>query len=356
MQGVFFRHVLREIALATAIVAAVLLVILVTYQLSFVLGRAADGQVPGELVLKIAALSLRSNIVIILPFALLLGTILGLGRLYHDSEITAAQACGLGLVPLYGAAAVTTGIAVAIVAWIALLDAPNAARDVVQMRSEALRTAVTRGLVPGQFKSLGVGASLHFRAQDADGSLRDVFIQRDVAGGGKMEIVVADRARYSLAADNNAYLIQLFDGASYEGVPGRGDWRIMNFEQQTVRVPTPEAALPGKPRVDVIPTAQLGRATDSRQQAELHWRIGWVVLTLLAGLLAVPLAKLRPRQGRYANVLRGVLLFAVYAGLLSVARSAFERGALPQGIGLWWVHGAALLLGWLLVKGAALRH
>jgi lipopolysaccharide export system permease protein len=355
MQGVFFRHVLREIALATAIVAAVLLVILVTYQLAFVLGRAADGQVPGELVLQIAALSLRSNIVIILPFALVLGTILGLGRLYHESEITAAQACGLGLGTLYGAAAVTTGIAVAIVAWIALFDAPNAAREVVQMRSQALRTAITRGLVPGQFKSLGVGANLHFRAQDADGSLRDVFIQRDVAGG-KIEVVVADRARYTLATDNNAYLIELFDGASYEGVPGKGDWRIMNFEQQTVRVPTPEATLPGKPRVDVIPTSQLGRATDLRQQAELHWRIGWVVLTLLAGLLAVPLAKLRPRQGRYANVLRGVLLFAVYAGLLSVARSALERGGLPQGLGLWWVHGAALLLGWLLVKGAALRH
>ena len=46
-------------------------------------------------------LSLRGNLVIILPFAVLLGAILGLGRLYHDSEITAAQACGVGTRTLY---------------------------------------------------------------------------------------------------------------------------------------------------------------------------------------------------------------------------------------------------------------
>ena len=49
-RGIFFRHVLREIAASTVLVALVLLVVLATYQLSFVLGRAADGQVPGAMV------------------------------------------------------------------------------------------------------------------------------------------------------------------------------------------------------------------------------------------------------------------------------------------------------------------
>jgi lipopolysaccharide export system permease protein len=357
MQRIFFRHVLREIALATAAVAVVLLVILVTYQLAFILGRAADGQVPGELVLKIAALSLRSNVTIILPFALLLGTILGLGRLYHESEITAAQACGLGINNLYAAAAVMTGMAGMIVAWITLIDGPTAARDVVQLRSQALRTAVTRGLVPGQFRRIGSGVSLHFRAQDADGSLRKVFIQRDVPGAstGRMEVVVAERARYQLANDNSSYVIHLFDGASHEGVPGRGDWRVLHFKEQTLRIATPDAALPGKSRVDVIPTAELLGATDLRLRAELQWRFGWVLLTLVAGLLAVPLARLQPRQGRYANLLPGVLLFAVYAGLLSVARSAMERGGMSATLGMWWVHASALLLAWALLKIRALR-
>ena len=97
--GKFFRHVLRDVSVSTAAVAAVLLVVLLTYQLAFVLGRAADGQISADIVLPLVGLSMRGNLVIILPFAVLLGTIMGLGRLYHDSEITAAQACGVGMRP-----------------------------------------------------------------------------------------------------------------------------------------------------------------------------------------------------------------------------------------------------------------
>ena len=39
-----------------------------------------------------------------------------------------------------------------------------------------------------------------------------------------------------------------------------------------------------------------------------------------------------------------VLLFAVYAGLLSAGRTLLERGETPRSLGLWWVHAAALLL------------
>ena len=85
--------------------------------------------------------------------------------------------------------------------------------------------------------------------------------------------------------------------------------------------------------------------------AELHWRIGWVVPVLLLGFLAVPLSRLAPRQGRHARVPLAVLLFAVYAGLLTSGRTLLERAETPLALGLWWVHAAAfvlalVLLGW----------
>ena len=57
----------------------------------------------------------------------------------------------------------------------------------------------------------GHGATLYFRA-DADGTLRDVFVQRDVpvaAGGTRMQLVLADGARYALSADSSDYTIDL---------------------------------------------------------------------------------------------------------------------------------------------------
>lgn len=352
MRGIFFRHVLRDIAQATVGMLLVLVVVLFTWQLAFVLGRAADGQLPGALVLQLVALTLRANLTVILPLAVLLGAILALGRLYHDSEIAAAQACGVGTRTLYGAAAITICAAAAIAAWVAFADGPVATRQVVTLRTEALRTAVTRGLAAGQFRSLGHDTTVYFRAADADGTLRDVFIQRDLQAsqGGRMQIVLADRASYAVSADGNHYLIHLGDGRSYEGAPGSGDWRITRFRQQAIRLPTPQATLPGRPRTDALPTSELLASSGPRVSAELHWRMALVLEVIVLGLLAVPLARLRPTQGRHARVPWAVLLFAAYTGLLTAGRAMLERGDLPAVLGLWWVHATIVMLGILLLK------
>jgi lipopolysaccharide export system permease protein len=357
--GIFFRHVLRELILATLLIGGVLLAVLVIYQFAFVLGRAADGQVPAEVVPRLVGLSLRSNLPIILPFAVLLGIVAGLGRMYHDSEITAAQACGVGRGVLFAAAGVVVAAAASFAAWMAFIDGPAAARGIVELRVAALRTAATRALAPGSFRPVGQGATLYFRASDEDGRLRDVFVQRELptmAGQPpRMQVLLARAARHAVSAAGDAWLVDLEDGRSYEGAPGAGDWRITEFRRQQLRIPTPQAVLPGKPRVDGLDNRELLATDDPRRRAELHWRIGWVVDVLVLGLLAVPLARLLPRQGRHARVPWAVLLFALYAGMLSAGRTMVERGEVPAWLGLWWVHGLALLLGWALLAGRRLR-
>lgn len=357
MKGIFFRHVLRDVGAATLGVGVVLLVLLLTNQLAFILGRAASGQIPATLVLELVRLSLVENSVVILPIAVLLGGVLGLGRLYHDSEIAAAQACGVGVAPLYRAMGLITLLATGLAAWVSFHAGPASAQRTAQIRVEALRTAATRGLVPGQFRSLGSGATLYFSGVDPDGQLREVFVQRSATGqeAGSVEIMLADHARYEVSADSNFYTIALQNGESLTGVPGQGQWRRMRFATQTVRLPTPEAALPGKPRVDVLPTADLLAASDPRLNGELHWRIASVLLTAALGLLAVPLAKLRPRQGRYARVVWALLLYAVYAYLLIYGRTMLEQQRIPAWLGLWWAHLIAIGLGLLFIALPVLR-
>ena len=354
MRGIFFRHVLRSVAKPTVGIALLLLLVLFAYQLAFVLGRAAAGQVPVSLVLELVALTLRGNLSVILPFAVVLGVVSGLGRLYYDSEISAAQACGIPAATLVSAAAAVAFVAALLAAWIAFVDGPSAAREVVRQRTDALRTAVTRGLVPGQFRYLGNGITVYYRAADADGALRDVFLQRDLPedeqGSARMQIVLADRAVYSVTPDSNYYNIDLERGHDYEGTAGQSRWRITSFGQQTLRVPTPRAALPGRPRLDTLDTRQLLGPVSTAWHAELHWRIGWVVNVLVLGLLAVPLARLRPGQARHARVPWAVLLFAIYAGLLSTGRLMLERGDTPAVLGLWWVHAAVLVMVLVVLK------
>lgn len=357
--GIFFRHVLRELVRATLIVGGVLLAVLVVYQFAFVLGRAADGQVPGDAVLRLVGLSLRSNLNIILPFAVLLGIVAGLGRMYHDSEITAAQACGVGVGTLFAAAGVVTLATATLAAWMAFIEGPAAARGIVDLRLSALRTAAARTLVPGSFRSLGEGATLYFRSGGEDGQLQDVFVQRELPAApgepARMQVLLARSARHALSPAGDAWLVDLEQGRSYEGVPGAGDWRISEFRRQRLRIATPQATLPGRPRMDVLGNRELLASQDPRRRAELHWRVAWVLNVLVLGMLAVPMARLLPRQGRHARVPWAVLLFALYAGLLSAGRTMVERGEVPAWLGLWWVHGVAVLLGFALLAGRRVR-
>ena len=65
-------------------------------------------------------------------------------------------------------------------------------------------------------------------------------------------------------------------------------------------------------------------------------------------LLAVPLSRSAPRQGRYTGLIAGVLVYLIYVNLLSVARIWVENGEIDERLGIWWVHalcgGAGLLM------------
>jgi lipopolysaccharide export system permease protein len=352
--GILFRHVLREVGVAFIAVALVLLALLVTNQLAFVLGRVAEGQVPGGLVLELVRLSVTENASVILPISLLLGITVALGRLYHDSELTAAKACGMGPRTVYAAAGLVTLAAAALGAWIAFVAGPEGARRSFQIRSESLRTALVRGLAPGQFRSLGGGAVLYFREQGQDGLLQDVFFERRTTRAqgavASLEVVLADSASYTLAQDGSLAAVVLHDGRRYEGLPGVGAWRTVQFREQTVPVRPVEGTPGTRPRADMQATATLRDSADPRFQAEYHWRIATVVITLLLGLLAIPIARLRPRQGRYARVIWAVVLYAVYANLLISGRTLIEKGVVSSSIGLWWVHALVALLGIAIVK------
>src|SRR5271157_1191065 len=116
MKWTIQRYVLREVIQTWLAVTGVLVAILVSNQLSRVLGRAADNEYARHVVFDLIALGAIMNLSVIVPVGLLLSIVLALGRLYHDSEMAALQACGFAparlLAPLYCfAAVVAVGLA-----------------------------------------------------------------------------------------------------------------------------------------------------------------------------------------------------------------------------------------------------
>ena len=101
-------------------------------------------------------------------------------------------------------------------------------------------------------------------------------------------------------------------------------------------------------------TLALISSHDPKLVAELQWRLGLPVMTLVLTVLSVPLGRLRPRQGRFAHVWIAVLVFALYANLALAGRTWLSRGVVPNALGLWWVHGLFFAVGLAAMLGPAL--
>jgi lipopolysaccharide export system permease protein len=181
---------------------------------------------------------------------------------------------------------------------------------------------------------------------DKDGVLHNVFVQRRI--GDKVEIAVAPRAEQR-GAGLEQQIFVLYDGERYEGVPGSSEFRIARFKEFNlpVRLKGLERSVE---RVEAKSSLDLLSSKDVREHAELHARLAGPLMTLVLGVLAVPLSRLRPRQGRYANM--GVALLACFLYLMAtrVGTTWIEVGRVPAVLGLWWLHGAILAIAvWLLL-------
>src|ERR1700692_2983459 len=132
------RYVLRECRQTCRAVTGVVVAILLSNQLSRVLGQAADNQYGRRVVFDLIALGAIMNLSVIVPVGLLLAVVLTLGRLYHDSEMAALQACGFGparlLAPLFCfAGAIALGLA-----WLVVVQGAQAGTEVQLLRASAV--------------------------------------------------------------------------------------------------------------------------------------------------------------------------------------------------------------------------
>ncbi len=345
------RYVLREVVQTWLAVTGVLVAILVSNQLSRVLGQAADNQYGRLVVIDLIALGAIMNLSVIVPVGLLLAVVLTLGRMYHDSEMTALQACGFGTTRLLAPLLCFATVISAGLAWLVFVQVPQADAQVQLLRQSALKEAQFGQLDAGRFRSFSGGDAVFYAERvDAEGVLHNVFVQRETEG--RIEVALADTATYSKAAADGVHLVTLFNGRRYEGVAGRNDFRVIEFREHGIPISTPTDVV-GNKDPDTKPTRELLGSSDPADIAQLQFRISTPLMALVLTLVAVPLSRLRPRQGRYARVGFAIVVYFVYSQLLYAAKAWLEKGELSPIVGVWWVHLAALALGVYLVTREA---
>lgn len=349
------RYLLREITATFLGVAVLLSLIFLSGTFVRILSEAAEGLYPASVVLKLFALKGIGNLVFILPLAFFLSILLALGRFYRDSEMTVLYACGVGPERIYRSVGTLAVVVAILLAVLALYFAPWSEERSQEILDQVGASSKLDGLAAGRFNRIGSDGPLVYVESISDDrrELDNVFATG--SADNNEEVLSAAHAYQRFDRKTGAHYLVFTDGYRYEGTPGSGDFKIIAFKEHGIRMVQREV-VPSERSRHAIPSLELWRSGKGGDEAEVQWRIAMPITTLLLGLLAVPLSKSSPREGRYGKLFAGILVYVVYNNLLSMAKTSVAKGTLSPLIGLWWVHLVmAVLLGIIVWRQRKLR-
>jgi lipopolysaccharide export system permease protein len=342
------RYIFREAFGSWLVVMAVLFLIFMTNQLADILGDAAADRLPRDAVLAIFGLTALRYLMLLTPITLFLGVTLALARLNRDGEMAALSACGIGSTRLLVPIGVFTALLAIGLTWLALQLTPAASRRIEEIRFSAEQNVELAAIEPGKFTTPDSGATVLYAREVVGDELRDVFLQAQ--SDDDVTVVLAERGRRILDAATGEQSFVFQQGRLYEGVPGQREFFVLEFDEQFVPIrPDDEGEF-----VEIAAaksTLDLFRSTAPADRAELHWRVSFPMSLFVLALLAVPLSRTSPREGRYARLGMALFVYLIYTNLLSIGRVWVERGVVTEDVGLWWVHAVVALLGlWMLAR------
>ncbi len=342
------RYIMREILATFAVVTLLLLLIFLSGTFVRILIETVEGDYPAAALFSLFGLKSLVSLSFLLPLSYYLAVLLALGRLYKDSEMSAMTGCGISPNRVLNGV-FKMGLALAlVVAALSLYIGPEAEERSHRILDEAAADTGIEGIVPGRFTPMGEGRLLYVESVDEAGRMHGIFVQAREKG---VEQVIRAATGFERIdpRTGDRYLV-LSDGHRYQGQAGRRDFEISHFKEYGVLL-RERSIEHSKRRRNAIPSLSLLASEHPADRAELHWRLALPVSVLLLGLLAVPLSRSTPRQGRFGKLFAGILLYLIYSNMLTAARSSLAKGDAPEWLGLWWVHALMLgLLWWLLSR------
>lgn len=342
------RYLVREVLQATAAVLAVILLIYFSYRFARILSDAAAGQIAAELIFQLLFLKLIQNLEVLIPVALFFGILIGLGRLYNDSEIVAMLANGVGIRRVIYSVAWISAVFAVLTLGLSVYAAPGMATEYAKLLARARGEAEVSSILPGRFRELSGGDRIVYVEELSPDRriMRNIFVQ--VRDQSRQELAVADRAYLSIDDETGARFIVLEDGHRYTGEPGSVDYVITRFEKHAVRIDE-ASSTPAYRKLESLPSLELLRGGSAPYLAELQWRLSLPLAAWILGILAVPLARTSPRQGKYARLFTAVVLFFIYNNALGVAQIMVEQGTLSPSVGVWPIHMVFGLIAFSLI-------
>ena len=321
-------------------------------QLSIYLASIARGGLAFSYLGKLLLYNIPVFIGYVLPFSFYLAILFAYGRLYAESEMVVMQSSGLSNIRLLSYNFISCLIIALLSVLLILWLNPILVKKSNELYNQSSQLLV-QTVVPGQFNVSNDGTEIFYVASiSRDHShFNDIFIARlntknSTANQTYWDVNFSSTA-HEVKNPNGYDYLQADNGYAYSGSPGALNFRIAQYSNYQALLQ--KTAKPvGDSRLNGMTLKQLYQSWKQQENikflSEMQWRISLVLQGIVLTFIALPLTRVSPRQGRYANFLPALLFYTAYMVLLFFARFLMEAHKVPPNIGLWWVHLMMIIL------------
>lgn len=344
MVNIITGYLAREILKASLATLLILYVILVSNALGRVLAEIADGEIPAQALWPVLLSHSMNILTLLLPIGVFLGIVFAFGRMYKDHEIVVMNACGIGYLDFYKPVALVLLPIFAFSVYSSLWLNAQVQRNAQQIIDREQNRHEFQQIKPGQFNQSKDGELVFFMESISEDrlELRDIIISQ--SGNGRRVLETADTGRQKLEEGTGNLFLVIGPGQRYEGEPGSIAHHVIDYDQHGILIENQAGYQASRVHTEQRSPAELLSTGKLEDYIELYWRIGTPMLLLVLALIAVPLAYIAPRKGRFGKMGYALLVYIAYLNLMAITRAQLSSGTLPLEINFWWVHALFLVL------------
>jgi lipopolysaccharide export system permease protein len=359
------RYVAREVMVPFAVGVLLLTFALVTGRLLKLTEMVVNHGVKLGDVATLIGFIMPAFLELTFPMAVLLGVLMGFGRMSGDRELIAARACG---VSLYRLTAPVLGVALAVYAlssWLAFSVRPWANAHLREALFELTQTRSSAGLKEKVFNRNLPGLVVYVdQVSASDETLHGVMIS-DARNPGQQNTIIARSGVIIPDRLRKAITLRLFGGSIFGVEAASNTSHVSSFHIYDLSVRPdaelgigdrdPEEMTLGQLRAAIARARAAGKP-DYDAETELASKYTLPFTTVLFALLGVPLGLKPARGGQSERFGVAIGLFFVYYSLMRAGEALAQRGQLDAAIAMSIpdLIFAALAL-WLFVRSAADR-
>jgi lipopolysaccharide export system permease protein len=331
------RYIAREVLLPFTVVILILIGLFASFSSARLLAGAITETLGIGALLKLVFLKTLIALEVLIPIALYISVIIGLGRLNKDQELNVIRSIGVSGSRIV-LAVLTVAIPVGIMSgMLSSYVRPWAYAESYILDAQAEAELNTNRFQAGRFYgSEKTGRVVYVRSKnDADKQMQHIF--HYIKKPDSSEIVIAERARQiQPTLEEPRPHIELSQGIVYQLSSKAGIDDVIQFGNMTYFIDSDYVM---NYRRKAAATRTLWESDQPRDIAELQWRISRPVATILLALIAVTFIRITTRQDKTERTyLIAALIFAVYYNLTGLAKTWVEQGVVGSIPGVWWLY------------------